>query len=64
MKLIKLTNAEFGEELKTIALNPAFIESVHVSFVDDGENCRVRCAGVEWIVRECAADVLAKIESV
>ena len=53
--VLKLTNAETGEEGKPIALNPAFIEAIYVSFImdePDGEKCRVLCAGREWIVQE------------
>lgn len=53
--MLILTNAEVGEEGKPLALNPAFIEAIFVSFSGDaghGENCRVICGGKEWIVQE------------
>lgn len=50
--MLRLTNAESGEEGKPIALNPAFIEAIFVEFTGRDENCRVLCAGREWIVKE------------
>jgi hypothetical protein len=53
--MLILTNAEQGEEGKQLALNPKFVEAIYVSFSGDagqGENCRVKCGGKEWIVQE------------
>jgi len=57
MDLIHLNNCD-GRRL---AINPLMVEAVYVVFEQpneaDGENCRIRCAGVEYMVTETYQEV-------